>query len=95
MRSPRMRSRRTARADRESFEALRKPGIPRAYKALPRSVRDRDPQQPFAPGFAIDPAIEVDEDLLWFWIGSHAAYDRLTPRLEPYPAPPLKPVART
>jgi hypothetical protein len=41
-------------------------------------VRDRDPQQPFAPGFAIDPAIEVDEDLLWFWIGSHAAYDRLT-----------------
>jgi hypothetical protein len=22
-------------------------------------------------------AIEVDEDLLWFWIGSHADYDRL------------------
>ncbi len=22
-------------------------------------------------------AVEVDEGLLWFWIGSHAAYDRL------------------
>ena len=22
-------------------------------------------------------AIEVEEDLLWFWIGSHADYDRL------------------
>lgn len=22
-------------------------------------------------------AIEVDDDLLWFWIGSHADYDRL------------------
>jgi hypothetical protein len=68
MRWPRMRSRRTARADRESFEASRKPGIPRAYKALPLSVRDRDQQHPFAPGFAIEPS--VDENLLWFWIGS-------------------------
>jgi len=23
-------------------------------------------------------AVEVDEGLLWFWIGSHADYDRLT-----------------
>ena len=51
MRWPKLPSRRTARPDRESFEA-------RARRALLWSP-------------------EVDEDLLWFWIGSHADYDRL------------------
>jgi len=23
-------------------------------------------------------AVEIDNDLLWFWIGTHAEYDRLT-----------------
>lgn len=30
-------------------------------------------------------AVEVDDGLLWFWIGSHAAYDRIIGRGHPAP----------
>ena len=44
------------------------PAFWEAYSRLPRSVRELADK---------NLAAEVDADLLWFWIGSHADYDAI------------------
>ena len=89
---------RTARPGR--FEALRVPEFWRAYRALPRGVREaadqafdhlkRDPRYPSLHFKKVGRfwsarvgthhralAVEAGDGLVWFWIGTHAEYDRL------------------